>query len=568
MKKGITDCRILAKPGGGKGKVSLKKTNQTRGNNAKEKSRKGKAKTKGQVQKRKAKAKGKKSQGKKRKNPAKKESHPVINWIESSLKCSNRMPRYAAKPVVLMGWQKKIIRKVWPESRKFVRRAEDILILTGKKTGKTEFGAYLASYILFAPDNVEPQPVHWKHTAPTLIQSEYFDRILKEIIKNSDLPAKVLAERIEIEGRNSYEMLSGEGASKQGLNYTHGSIDEAAEFRDPSGHFLDGQAMQDRPFSLYLSNPPENPENFLSHLIPKKESARLIKFVIKTSKKDAENFKSPAVWRKSNPSLGVITPLKTYQKKVKDIALKPAELVNFQRLWLCHHSYRTTANWVSPGLVKSVRERQIPKDLVWYGGIDLSTSKDLTSFCLVSEDDSGRLYVRNWNWIPRQALQRREDRNTKAVKTFLAGREKNLFVTKGETVDLGEIEDFILSLKEKYPFSRCGVDRVKHSFFDKSFRSKEIEFLSFSQQPTQFTAPIIYLEEKILKGQCHVANGNPVWLWGLSNVRLKDAMQSPVRMFYKTACADAIDPVVASAMGTGLLMKYKDTEGMPTVWEL
>ena len=508
-----------------------------------------------------------------------KKNHPICDWIEGNLKCSNRVARFAGKPVRLLQWQKDIIWKVWPKKKQ--RTIEEVLIDTARKTGKTEFLAYIICCLLFSEDCPDPWPVHWKHSSATLLQSKIIFQMLKSIIINSRLKADI-KEQGEIypkDNENSFEILSGRDNSKQGLNFSHASNDEADQTDLNTIQLLEGgMAMADCPLMFYLTNAPEDQSSWIKQKIDyareikqgkRKVDKRFLGIIYETKRKEAEDFKNPAVWKKANPSLGYLVKESWYEKQLKGIEQMPAKLVNFKRLHLGFHSYQTDANWISPELIKPMPKDIKQNELVWYGGIDLSTSKDLTSFCLVSEDTQGNLYVKNYNWIPRAKLIQRQDRDAKVVDQFLKGKEKNLFISKSETINLQSVENKIMEIQETegLTLDRIGVDRVKHAVFSKEF-SNTFELLSFSQQPTQFTSPILYFEDKILKGKVYLEDNNRLFRWSMSNVRLQDDLKSPVRMFYKKKSREAIDPLVACVMGVGVLLKYNKSEGFPKLWKL
>ena len=506
-------------------------------------------------------------------------NHEVVLWIEKNLRCSNRTSRFNAKKVKLMPWQIELINQIWiKKNNKYTRQVEEILIDTCRKTGKTEFVAYLICYLLFARECQEPRPIHYKHASPTFIQSKIIFEMLKSIIINS--PTLVSNEQIDIklegevhnhENECSFEILSGKVKTKQGLNFSHGSVDESDFLENDALELLEGSmALSEKPFMIYLTNAPEEKKGFIVDKIEygrkvakgEVKDKTFLPFIKEITEKEAENYKSPRVWEKANPSFGYLVKPQFYNKMIKGIKNQPSKLINFKRLFLGLHSYQSSASWVSPDVIQSVSPNEIPRGLSWYGGLDMSTSNDITSFVLVAEENN-KLYIRNYNFIPRAKLEKREDRNSKAVKGFLKTQDKNLFISQEETIDIAFVEKKILEIKERdeLKFKHIGVDRVKHTYFSRTF-DKKFNLLAFSQQPTQFTAPIIYLEDMLLKRRV-VLEENKLFLWSLGNVRMGNPLASPARMFYKKKSLEAIDPIVATAMACGVLMKLYSNNRIP-----
>ena len=487
--------------------------------------------------------------------------HKVINWIEKNLKCSNRVARFAGKPVKLLPWQKKDIKKLFtPKGQR--TKVQEYLIDHPRKTGKTEYISYIILYMLYNYSSL-----HWVHSAPLAIQSNILSKMLFSVVKNSKLPWERMPAAepyLELPNGNTYTETSGQADSKQGLNIYGFSLDEADKTNLMTYELLEGScAIQDEPLSILLCNAPEDKTSWLVDKIDygRKVNSGEIKDktilanIVETTEAEAEDYQNPKVWHKANPSMPILTKPAFYHKMIKGLKKQPAKLVNFQRLFLGLHNYQSSDNWISPELVQSVPSEAIPKHLDWFAGLDMSTVKDLTSLSLFAEENN-KFYIRNYNFIPRRKLIERQDRDTQKVKDFLKGENKNLFVSPDESIEIDWIEKMILAIKERdgLSFRTLGIDRVKHAYFSKQFERK-FELLSFSMQPTQFTSPIIFLEENFLKKKIYLADGNPVWLWSLSNVVLGNPLASPVRFFHKSKSREAIDPIVATGLASGVYLK-------------
>ena len=127
-----------------------------------------------------------------------------------------------------------------------------------------------------------------------------------------------------------------------------------------------------------------------------------------------------------------------------------------------------------------------------------------------------------------------------------------------------EVLDKMFELRDQgYDFNKVAVDRIKQAFWDYSLDTGDFELLSVNQSPLFFTAPIMTMEDKAIKGRAYLIDNNPVFKWAVGNARLRDPIKSPYRMFMKTASLDAIDPLIAATQAAAVFLKYRETGGFP-----
>ena len=506
-------------------------------------------------------------------------NHPVILWIETNLRCDNRTKRFAGKKVKITDWQKDLIHKVWPASNNFQRIVEEILICHCRKDGKTAFLSFLYCYFLFAKDSLEGLS-HIKHASPSMIQSKILFQIIISVIKNSKLPADILKDgEVKPKGNErTFEILSGEMGTKQGLNFDILGCDESDKTDFNMVDMLQGgQALADPPLSIFLTNPPEQRTSWI---VPKIDYGRkvlsgevkddsFVASIYESTQAEANDYKNPAVWRKANPSFKTITPESYYIREIKKIKNTPEKLPNWQRLFLGCHSYANAESWLSPERVKPIPKEVDLKKLKWIGGLDGATTRDIVSFVLLSQDASGNLYIKAFNWIPLGAFQRREDRNIKQIKRFLKHKDKSLFISDHEAVTFQEISDKISEIrKQGYRFSKVGVDRSRHILWHNEIKCHGIEYLAFSTQKQQQDALISFLENQIIHGKVFIdPESEAIFKWSMSNTRMgkNPPAQTPCKYFQKTASKDSIDTIMGTLFATGVLMKDRPKRLMPSV---
>ena len=96
---------------------------------------------------------------------------------------------------------------------------------------------------------------------------------------------------------------------------------------------------------------------------------------------------------------------------------------------------------------------------VCYGGLDLSSTTDITAFVLVfpPEDESDKYIILPYFWIPEDNLDLRVRRDH--VPYDVWERQGYLQTTEGNVVHYGYIEKFIESLGERFNIREIAFDR-------------------------------------------------------------------------------------------------------------
>ena len=87
---------------------------------------------------------------------------------------------------------------------------------------------------------------------------------------------------------------------------------------------------------------------------------------------------------------------------------------------------------------------------VCYGGLDLSSTTDITAFVLVfpPEDENDKYYILPYFWIPEDNIKNRVNRDH--VPYDIWQKQGFLQTTEGNVVHYGFIEKFIEKLGQKY----------------------------------------------------------------------------------------------------------------------
>ena len=270
-----------------------------------------------------------------------------------------------------------------------------------------------------------------------------------------------------------------------------------------------------------------------------------------------EDWTSPAVWKKANPSLGVTVPIEKVEAACLSAQNTPAEENSFRQLRLNQWT-RQESRWLSMLKWDACKEDFSEKDLfgrVCFGGLDLSSTTDLTAFVLVfpptAEDD--RFYILPYFWLPEETIELRTRRDHVQYKAW---QSEGIFnTTAGNVVDYNAIESFIARLGEKFQIKRICFDRWNATQLTQRLEAEyDFEMVQFGQGYFSMSAPTKELERLVLERKI-AHNGHKVLRWNMDNVCIETDAAGNMKPSKKKA-TEKIDGVVALIMALAQAMIY------------
>jgi len=157
---------------------------------------------------------------------------------------------------------------------------------------------------------------------------------------------------------------------------------------------------------------------------------------------------------------------------------------------------------------------------VCYGGLDLSSTTDITAFVLVfpPEDEDDKYAILPFFWVPEDTLDLRVKRDH--VPYDVWERQGFLQTTEGNVVHYGYIEKFIENLGGRY--------NIREIAFDRWGAVQELMKLT--------------LEERLAHG------GHPVLQWMMDNIFIRTDPAGNIKAD-KEKSTEKIDGAIATIMG-------------------
>ena len=253
-------------------------------------------------------------------------------------------------------------------------------------------------------------------------------------------------------------------------------------------------------------------------------------------------------WYKANPSLGHTIDIEKVRSAYQSARENPAEENLFRQLrlnqwvkqsvrWMPMHAWDECAFVVEP---ESLRGR------ICYGGLDLSSTTDVTAFVLVFPplDDEDKFIVLPFFWIPADNLATRVRRDH--VPYDIWERQGYLKTTEGNVVHYGFIETFIEELNTRYHIKEIAFDRWGAVQMVQNLEGMGFTVVPFGQgykdmSPASKELMKLTLEKKLAHG------GHPVLRWMMDNVYVRTDPAGNIKPD-KEKSTERIDGAVAMIM--------------------
>lgn len=481
----------------------------------------------------------------------------------------------AGQRFVLESWQRdQIIRPLFGWKRADgTRRYRTAYIEIPRKNGKSTLCAGIALYLLFC-DGEEGAEVY--SVAGTREQAlAVFDpaEAMVRQVPWLDDSCKILKSKKRVVYKNSfYKALAAESDDAHGLN-PHGIIfDElhVQKRRDLWDALQTGKGARTQPLTVVITTAGYDRSSICWE---QHEYARRVNdpndaledetFLGVIYGVDAEeDWTDPEVWAKANPNYGVsIRPefLREECEKAKD---SPAYENTFRRLYLNQWTEQEV-RWMPMEHWDADHECIEPDTgRACFAGLDISSTRDLTSLVLVFPDDDGGFTLLPFFWAPKDAATKRDKQDK---QSYMGWAKTHIELTEGNAVDQSAIRAKMWDLSQKYDIQSVAFDGWN---MDECFQQlvregwPESTLMKYPQNFAGYNEPMkrcleLVRERKLRHG------GNPVLRWNASNVVAKEDPAGNLRPD-KGKSSDKIDGFCAMLMALGLALPGgEDSSGSP-----
>ncbi len=447
---------------------------------------------------------------------------------------------WRGQPIVLADWQRRVLRRAYGWRRpNGTRRYRKVHIWIPKKNGKSFLVAGCCLYGLCF-DNENSAKIYCVATEKE--QAGEVFKVCKALVENSPL----LSADLEVHANSIFYreiggvimVMSSKASSKHGANLHMVAYDEihAANSRELYDVLTIGSgAARRQPLELICSTAGENlasigyelwemGKNLVNGVIENPEH-----LVVMFAADPEDDPFDPKTWAKANPTYPVSPKHDSMETDFREAKLYPSKLPKVLQLRLNIWTQAKAAAIKLPKwkkcIDKTLAQRGsllIPERLEGqrcWGGMDLSSVNDLTSFSLAfpsNGEDGEFIDVLEWYWIPEDNIAELSREHHADYERWI--RQGWLFKTPGNVVDYTIIEEFIVRVAEVVNLQDVGYDpRNAQDLVQRLQDNRGISVVELVQgyknlSPATKTLERMYISRRLRH------RGNPVTLWQASHM--------------------------------------------------
>ena len=403
----------------------------------------------------------------------------AIEFIQTF--CHLSKGKTGGKLIELELWQKALVSAIFGfVDANDLRQYREVLLLVGRKNGKSALESAIALYCLIADSESAPEiysvatkreqaRVVWDETVRMIKKSPEIHKYCKTRV--GDIYCSI--------NDGIYKPLASDSNTLDGLNVSCALIDELHAWRDSNLYDVvaDGMTARQQPLIIIASTAGFVRENIYDKKykqavdtingydgIGDYKDDRFLPIIYELD--DKEEWKNCNCWLKANPGLGTIKDYaqlaekvqraKAGHKDIKDLLTKDFNLPETSsQSYLDWSDIKNEATFNALDL----------KPNYGIGGFDLSQTTDLTSAVVIFRiPNDENIYVLTKSWITSDALERREQEDKVPYRQWI--NKDYLRISDGHIIDYHMIVQWFQEIQDKYGIYlyKIGYDRYGASY--------------------------------------------------------------------------------------------------------
>jgi phage terminase large subunit-like protein len=461
----------------------------------------------------------------------------IIEFAENF--CCHSKGKMAGQKVVLELWEKAYLASVYG----FIdiegnRKCQRVILIVGKKNGKSLLDSIMGLYGLFADGEGGPEcyAVATKKDQAKIVWLE-----AKRMINKSPKlkkRAKTLVGEINTEFNDGvFKALASDSDSMDGLNIHVVIMDEWHQWKNGKALYdimADGITAREQPLIVMTSTAGTIREDIFDDIYEEAESQftkiklgnevddRTLFFIYELDKKS--EWWNANNWIKANPGLGTIKKLRALQDKAKRVASN----LKLEKNFVCKEfNIRETSAqaWLSFDTILNETKYSIKELKPRYGiaGLDLSDTTDLTCatviFRILGDE---KLYVKQMYWIPADRLE--EHIKTDKVPYDIWVDNGWCRLCEGNRINYHDVMQWFMEVQSQDDiyFYKAGYDswNAKYIVDEIEILVGKKEAIPVIQGPKTFSSPLKSMESE-LKAKKIVYDNNPMLRWCFANAKIQ-----------------------------------------------
>jgi len=496
-----------------------------------------------------------------------------IDFIETF--CKHTKSPFNGEPFILELWEKAVLQAAYgfKMADTNLRRFNEVLLLIARKNGKTTFiaGIDLAEFFLSKGGVDIVCASNTTEQANILFEEINNMREQSKALSNEKRSKKNIFHIYSPKTKNKIKKLSAQSRNKDGYNIEVGCIDEVHEMTDSKVYdaIKQSQSTKSEPLIFIITTEGNTVGGFLDNKLDyvrkmikgEIQDERVLPWLYTQDSVD-EIYQDKRTWQKSNPSIGSI---KTYSyledlmnKSKHDLGTRVTMLskdFNIKQLeqgsWLSFDDLNNNETFNIEDL----------KDSYAIGGVDLSSTTDLTAAVLLLMKGDKKFVITQF-FMPSDVILKRKEEDNAPYDIWV---QKGLItVTDGSQNDFSLVTQWFMNMIRTYNIRPLWVG---YDPWNSLYWIKEMEELGFNMEKVRqgvysLSEPMKQLEAD-LKNNKVVYNNNPILKWCLSNTQAKVDVNGNIQPSKLNSRYKRIDGTVALIIAYAVLNRYKlDFENM------
>jgi phage terminase large subunit-like protein len=278
---------------------------------------------------------------------------------------------------------------------------------------------------------------------------------------------------------------------------------------------------------------------------------------------DEDDWEDETMWYKSNPNLGISVKTDFLRSKFIDAKNNPSKINEFKtkqlnmwvdsaKVWIPDDDWQKCS-----GPVLDL------KGMTCHGGLDLSSTRDLTAFALDFQLPDGSDAYLWFFWMPEDNVSDRVKNDRVPYDLWI--NQGYIITTPGNITDYDFIMADIIHMKSVYDIKSIAFDRWNSSQLIINLTDEGVNMQPFGQGYGSMSAPTKEFERTVYSGKMNHM-GNPVLRWMVSNVEIQKDPAGNIKID-KSKAREKVDGPVAAVMAKGQQMTPDDSVDINRIYE-
>jgi len=486
----------------------------------------------------------------------------AAGWIETYLR--HGKGRWDGQPFMLAPWQREEI--IYPlfgwKRADGTRRFREGYIEIPRKNGKSTLAAAIAAYLLVGDG--EPGAEIYSAAVDREQASIVFRKVKEMVEVSPDLRriCTIVKHNISVhQTRSFYRPLSADAPAQEGLNAYGIIFDEvhAQRGRELYDTLKTSTGAREQPLLLSITTAGVNQDSLCwdLHEYARQVVEGLIEddsfFALVYAAPPEADWTDPETWRAANPSLGVTLKEEDIAEDCRRARNNPSYQNTFRRYRLNQWTQQETRwipmdRWARCG--GSLSDEEL-RDRSCWGGLDLSSTIDLTALALVWALGDGRYGLRSWFWVPAEGLLERGRRDRVPYEAWV--RDGWIEATPGDVVDYSFIRAKIKELAAVHHPAEIAYDPWNSRYLVTQLQEEDgLTMIEMRQGFASMSGPAKEFERLVTDGRMRHGD-NPVLRWMADNVTVQSDPAGNIKPKKpdRSRGGKRIDGITAAVMALG-----------------